>query len=60
MVDSPAVNAFAIPGGHVYLTQGIMAFLGDEADMAGVLGHETGTSRPGSVRVEIVEVRPVG
>ena len=42
VVDSPAVNAFAIPGGYVYLTRGIMAFLGDEADLAGVLGHEIG------------------
>jgi len=40
VVDSPAVNAFAIPGGYAYLTRGIMAFLGDEADLAGVLGHE--------------------
>ncbi|MDA1092853.1 MAG: M48 family metalloprotease [Acidobacteria bacterium] len=42
VVDSPAVNAFAIPGGFIYLTRGIMAFLGDEADLAGVLGHEIG------------------
>ena len=42
VVDSPAVNAFAIPGGYIYLTRGIMAFLGDEADLAGVLGHEIG------------------
>jgi predicted Zn-dependent protease len=34
VVDSPAVNAFAIPGGYIYLTRGIMAFLGDEADLA--------------------------
>ncbi len=42
VVDSPAVNAFAIPGGYIYLTRGILAFLGDEADLAGVLGHEIG------------------
>ncbi len=42
VVDSPAVNAFAIPGGYIYLTRGIMAFLGDEADLAGVIGHEIG------------------
>ena len=42
IVDSPAVNAFAIPGGFIYLTRGIMPFLGDEADLAGVLGHEIG------------------
>ena len=42
VVDSPVVNAFAIPGGYIYLTRGIMAYLGDEADLAGVLGHEIG------------------
>lgn len=42
IVDSPAVNAFALPGGYVYLTRGIMAYLGDEAELAGVLGHEIG------------------
>ena len=42
IVDSPAVNAFALPGGFIYLTRGIMAYLGDEAELAGVLGHEIG------------------
>lgn len=42
IVDSPAVNAFALPGGYIYLTRGIMAYLGDEAELAGVLGHEIG------------------
>ena len=40
VVDVPVVNAFALPGGYIYLTRGIMAFLDDEAEMAGVLGHE--------------------
>jgi len=42
IVDSPAINAFAVPGGFIYLTRGIMPFLGDEADLVGVLGHEIG------------------
>jgi len=42
VVDEPAVNAFALPGGYIYLTRGIMAFLNDEAQLAGVLGHEIG------------------
>ena len=42
VIDSPAVNAFAIPGGYIYVTRGIMAYLGDEAELAGVLGHEVG------------------
>ena len=42
VVDEPAVNAFALPGGKIYLTRGILAFLNDEEQMAGVLGHEIG------------------
>jgi predicted Zn-dependent protease len=42
IVDSPAINAFALPGGYIYLTRGIMPFLTDEAELAGVLGHEIG------------------
>src|SRR5262245_35362220 len=42
VVDSPVVNAFAIPGGYVYLTRGILAYLGNEAELAGVMGHEIG------------------
>jgi predicted Zn-dependent protease len=42
VLDSPAVNAFALPGGYIYITRGIMAFLDNEAQLAGVLGHEIG------------------
>ena len=42
VVDEPAVNAFALPGGYIYVTRGIMAFLNDEEQLAGVLGHEIG------------------
>lgn len=42
IVDVATVNAFALPGGYIYLTRGIMAYLNDEADLAGVLGHEIG------------------
>jgi predicted Zn-dependent protease len=42
IVDSPAVNAFALPGGFIYVTRGILAYLADEAELAGVLGHEIG------------------
>src|SRR5262244_1300005 len=42
VVDSPVVNAFAIPGGYVYITRGILAYLGNEAELAGVVGHEIG------------------
>ncbi len=42
LVDSPEVNAFAVPGGHVYITRGIMSYMQDEAQLAGVIGHEIG------------------
>ena len=42
VVDQPAVNAFALPGGFIYITRGILPFLDDEAELAGVLGHEIG------------------
>lgn len=42
VLDSPVVNAFAVPGGYVYLTRGILAYLNDEAELAGVIGHEIG------------------
>jgi predicted Zn-dependent protease len=42
VLDTPVVNAFAVPGGYVYMTRGIMAYLNSEAELAGVLGHEIG------------------
>jgi len=42
VVDDPQVNAFAAPGGKVFVTRGILPYLGSEAELAGVLGHESG------------------
>ncbi len=42
IVDSDVLNAFATPGGYVYFTRGIMAHFNNEAEFAGVLGHEIG------------------
>lgn len=42
VLDSPDVNAFALPGGYIYITRGIMAYFNSEAELAGVLGHELG------------------
>ncbi len=42
VVDSPAVNAFALPGGFIYITRGILPYLDNEAQLVGVLGHEIG------------------
>jgi predicted Zn-dependent protease len=40
VLDHPSVNAMALPGGFVYITRGILALMNDEAQLAGVLGHE--------------------
>lgn len=42
VVDDPAVNAFALPGGFVYVTRGLLAHLTNEAELASVVGHEIG------------------
>jgi len=42
VLDSPVVNAFAVPGGSVYVTRGILALMSSEAELAAVLGHELG------------------
>jgi len=42
VLDSPVINAFAVPGGYVYVTRGILGYFNDEAQFAGVLGHELG------------------
>jgi predicted Zn-dependent protease len=42
VVDSPVVNAFALPGGYVYFTRGIIAHMNNEAQLAMVMGHEIG------------------
>lgn len=42
VLDSPIVNAFALPGGYVYVTRGLLAHLDNEAQLAVVLGHEIG------------------
>ncbi|MEZ5614971.1 MAG: M48 family metalloprotease [Rhodocyclaceae bacterium] len=52
VLDSPEVNAFALPGGYVYVTRGLLAYMESEADLAGVIGHEIGhvTARHGAQR----------
>ena len=42
VVDDPSINAFALPGGYIYITRGLMAYLNSEAELAGVLSHEIG------------------
>jgi len=52
VLDSEIVNAFALPGGYVYVSRGLLALAEDEAELAGVIGHEIGhvTSRHGAER----------
>lgn len=49
VLDSTDVNAFALPGGYIYITRGLLAYLNTEAELAAVLGHEIGhvTARHG-------------
>ena len=42
VMDSPEINAFALPGGYVYVTRGLLALANSEAELAGVIGHEIG------------------
>ncbi|MFM9841711.1 MAG: M48 family metalloprotease [Dongiaceae bacterium] len=42
VLDTPIVNAFAVPGGYIYVTRGLLALANNEAEVAGVLAHEIG------------------
>ncbi len=42
VVDDPTPNAFALPGGFIYITRGMLSLMENEAELAGVLGHEIG------------------
>lgn len=61
LLDSPQVNAFALPGGYVYVTRGIMAYMNKESHLAGVIGHEIGhvTDRHGAQRAAQQQVSQV-
>ncbi len=62
VLDSPEVNAFALPGGYVYVTRGILAYMENEADLAGVMGHEIGhvTARHGAQRATRQQTAGIG
>lgn len=53
IVDMPEPNAFALPGGHIYVTRGLLALVNSEDELAGVMGHEIGhvTARHTSKRI---------
>jgi len=62
VVDDPIVNAFALPGGFVYITRGIMVYFESEAELASVLGHEIGhvTARHSAEQMTQQQIAQVG
>jgi predicted Zn-dependent protease len=62
ILDSPVVNAFAVPGGHVYFTRGILASLNSDAELAGVMGHEIGhiTARHSAEQYSRAQLAQIG
>lgn len=62
VLDDPTVNAFALPGGYIYMTRGILAHLSSEAAVAGIVGHEIGhvTARHGITRVSRAQIAQLG
>jgi predicted Zn-dependent protease len=62
VLDDPVVNAFALPGGYIYVTRGILAYLGSEAELASVLGHEIGhvTARHSVSRMSTQQLAQLG
>ncbi len=61
VIDDPVINAFALPGGYIYVTRGILSHFSSEAELAGVLGHEIGhvTARHGVSRVSRAQLAQV-
>lgn len=62
VLDDPTVNAFAVPGGFIYVTRGIMAHLTTDAELAAILGHEIGhvTARHGVTRMSRAQLAQLG
>jgi predicted Zn-dependent protease len=62
VLDVSVVNAFAVPGGYVYFTRGILASLNSEAELAGVLGHEIGhiTARHSAQQISRAQLAQMG
>jgi predicted Zn-dependent protease len=62
VIDDPVVNAFAIPGGFIYVTRGILTHLTSEAELAGVIGHEIGhvTAKHSVNRMATQQIAQIG
>ncbi len=62
VVDDPVVNAFALPGGYIYITRGILSHMSSEAELVAVLGHEIGhvTARHGVNQMSKAQLANIG
>ncbi|MEO1365846.1 MAG: M48 family metalloprotease [Acidobacteriota bacterium] len=62
VLDDPVVNAFALPGGYIYVTRGILSHFGSESELAAVLGHEIAhvTARHGVSRMSKAQLANIG
>ncbi len=62
LLDDPLVNAFAVPGGYLYITRGILAHFGSEAEFATVMGHEIGhvTARHSAAQMSRQQAAQIG
>ncbi|HEX8832179.1 MAG TPA: M48 family metalloprotease, partial [Longimicrobium sp.] len=62
VVDDPTPNAFALPGGYIFLTRGMMALMNSEAELVTVLGHEIGhvTARHSVQQISRAQLAQVG
>ena len=62
VVDDPTPNAFALPGGYIFITRGMMSLMDSEAELAGVLGHEIGhvTARHSVSQISRQQIAQIG
>ena len=62
LIDDPVINAFAVPGGFIYITRGILAYFNSEAELASVVGHEIGhvTARHSAQQMSQQQLLSVG
>jgi predicted Zn-dependent protease len=62
VVDDPSPNAFALPGGYIFVTRGLLSIMGSEAELAAVLGHEIGhvTARHSVAQVSRAQLAQIG
>jgi predicted Zn-dependent protease len=62
LLDDDLVNAFALPGGFIYITRGILGYMNSEAELAAVLGHEIGhvTARHSASQITRAQLAQIG